>query len=53
MAKRRGNGEGHIIKNKNGTYTSKFMLGYKDNGKKIYSASHVPLKQKFWRKCAE
>ncbi len=34
MAERRGNGEGHIQKNKNGTYTSKFMLGYKDNGKK-------------------
>ena len=34
MAERRGNGEGHIQKNKNGTYTSKFMLGYKDDGKK-------------------
>lgn len=34
MGTRRGNGEGHIQKNKNNTYTAKFMLGYKDNGKK-------------------
>lgn len=34
MAARRGNGEGYIQKNKNNTYTLKFMLGYKDNGKK-------------------
>lgn len=34
MATRRGNGEGHIKKNANGTYSAKFMLGYKDNGKR-------------------
>lgn len=44
MAKRRGNGEGHIIKNKNGTYTSKFMLGYKDNGKKNIFSITRPTK---------
>ena len=44
MYTRRGNGEGHIKKNKNGTYSVKFMLGYKDNGKKNIISITRPTK---------
>lgn len=44
MATRRGNGEGHIYRNKNKTYSVKFMLGYKDNGKKNIISITRPTK---------
>lgn len=44
MTTRRGNGEGHIKKNKNNTYTVKFMCGYKDNGKKNIISITRPTK---------
>ena len=44
MGARRGNGEGYIRKNKNGTYSAKFMLGYKDNGKKNIISVTRPTK---------
>ena len=44
MALRRSNGEGHIQKNANNTYSAKFMLGYKDNGKKNIISITRPTK---------